>query len=174
MAYTCSMAASSITPRLALFLAIFASLQHLYVSYYEFQVGDNDGWVVPSENDSKKYNDWASKIRFTVDDFVRFKYIKDSVMAVTPTDYERCNSLYPNFFSNNGDTIFKLNHTGPFYFISGVAGHCERGQRMIVKVISQQKDDYASVAGGGRSIGASNLVIILIHFVLLYLVSYLF
>ncbi|KAK2969773.1 hypothetical protein RJ640_028053 [Escallonia rubra] len=169
------MASSSIATRLALFLAIFASLQHSCVSYYEFQVGDNDGWVVPPGNDSKMYNDWASKRRFTVDDSVRFKYTKDSVMEVTPTDYERCNSSYPNFFSNNGDTIFKLNHTGPFYFISGVSGHCERGQRMIVKVISQQKDDYASAAGGGRSIGASNLVVIvLIYFVLLYLASYLF
>ncbi|KAK3006963.1 hypothetical protein RJ639_016003 [Escallonia herrerae] len=174
MAYTCSMAASSITTRLALFLAIFSSLLHLYVSYYEFQVGDNDGWVVPPKNNSKIYNDWASKRRFTVDDYIRFKYTKDSVMEVTPIDYERCNSSYPHFFSNNGDTIFKLNHTGPFYFISGVAGHCERGQRMIVKVISQQKDDYASAAGGGRSVGASNLVIVLIHFVSLCLVSYLF
>lgn len=54
---------------------------------------------------------------------------------VTEDDYNNCRAFHPIFFSNNGDTTVPLDRPGLFYFISGVAGHCERGQRMIIKVI---------------------------------------
>lgn len=76
-----------------------------------------------------------------------FRYGKDSVMEVTEEDYKKCNSSHPNFFSNTGNTVFKLDHTGPFYFISGVFGHCQKGQRMIVKVKTPGEDP----SGGGTS-----------------------
>ena len=57
-------------------------------------------------------------------------------MVVNKEEYEKCRSTRPVFFSNNGDTQYKLTHSGTFYFISGVTGHCERGQKMIVAVIS--------------------------------------
>ena len=56
-------------------------------------------------------------------------------MVVTDEEYDKCKSSYPVFFSNNGDTDFKLDRPGLFYFISGVAGHCERGLKMIIKVL---------------------------------------
>ena len=64
-----------------------------------------------------------------------FKYKKDSVMVVTEEEYDKCASTHPIFFSNNGDTEVRLDHPGLFYFISGVTGHCERGQKMAIKVI---------------------------------------
>jgi hypothetical protein len=66
-----------------------------------------------------------------------FKYKKDSVMVVTEGDYNNCRASHPIFFSNNGDTEVELDRPGLFYFISGVAGHCERGQRMVVKAIGK-------------------------------------
>lgn len=66
---------------------------------------------------------------------VDFKYDKDSVMGVTEEEYEKCRSARPLFFSNNGDTVFKFDRPGMFYFISGVSGHCDRGQKMIIKVL---------------------------------------
>lgn len=64
-----------------------------------------------------------------------FKYERDSVMVVTEEEYEKCKASRPLFFSNNGDTVFKFDRPGLFYFISGVSGHCDRGQRMIIKVL---------------------------------------
>ncbi|KAM6549683.1 hypothetical protein CsatB_021359 [Cannabis sativa] len=79
-------------------------------------------------------------------------YRKDSVMEVTEEDYKKCNSSHPNFFSNNGHTLFKLNETHPFYFISGVFRHCQKGQHMIIKV----KTPGESPSDGGGSGGASS------------------
>ncbi|KAL0402925.1 UNVERIFIED_CONTAM: Early nodulin-like protein 1 [Sesamum radiatum] len=81
------------------------------------------------------YNDWASKKRFQVNDTLRFTYKKDSVMTVTEEEYERCRSSHPVYFSNNGDTVLKLDRPGLFYFISGVSGHCQMGLKMVVKVL---------------------------------------
>ncbi|XP_057738226.1 early nodulin-like protein 5 [Arachis stenosperma] len=82
------------------------------------------------------YNQWASQNRFKVDDTLRFKYSKDSVLVVSEEEYESCRSTKPLFFSNNGDTVFKFEHPGVYYFISGVRGHCDKGQKMIVKVLA--------------------------------------
>ncbi|CAN4079169.1 unnamed protein product [Withania somnifera] len=109
----------------------------MHASSMEFQVGDTTGWAVPPENDTIFYNNWASAMRFKIGDAIRFKYKKDSVMEVTDQEYKKCNSTRPSFFSNTGNTMFTLDHTGYFYFMSGAAGHCERGQRMIVRVIVQ-------------------------------------
>ncbi|KAL6960488.1 hypothetical protein U1Q18_038251 [Sarracenia purpurea var. burkii] len=134
---------------------IFSSAFHpLSVTSFEFQVGDIDGWAVPPSNDSKIYNDWASENRFRVGDTIHFRYKKDSVMEVKESEYKKCNSTHPHFFSNNGNTVFKFQRPGPFYFISGAAGHCERGQRMIVKVMSDE--DSKSGGGSGGSDGGSS------------------
>ncbi|XP_024311396.1 mavicyanin isoform X2 [Brachypodium distachyon] len=101
----------------------------------DFEVGGDAGWAVPPAADPAVYNHWASNNRFLLGDSVHFKYKKDSVMVVTEEEYGKCASTRPVFFSNNGDTEVRLDRAGAFYFISGVAGHCERGQRMIVRVI---------------------------------------
>lgn len=77
-----------------------------------------------------------------------FKYKKDSVMEVSKRDYKGCDSSWPNLYSNTGNTVYALNRSGFFYFISGSTGHCELGQRMIVWVIEQD--------GSGETLRASN------------------
>lgn len=67
-----------------------------------------------------------------------FTYKKDSVMEVNEEGYEKCRSSHPLFYSNNGDTTFTLDRPGLFYFVSGVLGHCERGQKMIIKVLEPE------------------------------------
>ncbi|EMS63360.1 Early nodulin-like protein 1 [Triticum urartu] len=83
--------------------------------------------------DSQTYNHWASKNHFHVGDIVHFKYNVDSVMEVTEEEYNKCESSHPIFFSNNGNTEVRLDRPGPFYFISGATGHCQGGQRMVIK-----------------------------------------
>ncbi|KAI9070428.1 hypothetical protein K1719_008316 [Acacia pycnantha] len=109
-------------------------------SGFEFQVGGSKGWVVPPANDTNIYLEWASHNRFQVGDSIRFKYQKDSVMEVDEEGYKNCNSSLPVMFSNNGNTLFTFHHAGSFYFISGASGHCQKGQKMIVRVLSQDDD----------------------------------
>ncbi|BBH00483.1 early nodulin-like protein 6 [Prunus dulcis] len=118
-------------------------------SAYDFQVGGTKDWVVPPTNDSKIYNDWASGNRFQVGDTIRFKYKKDSVMEVTEEEFKKCNSTRPNFFSNTGNTVYLFDHAGSFYFISGASGHCQRGQRMIVKVMSSEESPSSDRRSSG-------------------------
>ncbi|KAK7330217.1 hypothetical protein VNO77_24404 [Canavalia gladiata] len=120
----------------SLFLCLIFLCVGSHINCTEFEVGGHDGWVVPKSKDNDQmYNQWASQNRFKVNDTVRFKYEKDSVMVVSEEEYEKCDSSRPLFFSNNGDTVFKFDRPGLFYFISGVSGHCDRGQKMIIKVM---------------------------------------
>ncbi|KAE8038334.1 hypothetical protein FH972_010857 [Carpinus fangiana] len=106
-----------------------------FVTSTEYEVGGDHGWVVPKPKDDQMYNQWASKHRFIVNDTIQFKYKKDSVLVVTKEEYDKCHSAHPLFFSNNDDSVYILDRPGLFYFISGVAGHCQRGQKMIIKVL---------------------------------------
>ncbi|KAJ4972780.1 hypothetical protein NE237_005954 [Protea cynaroides] len=115
-------------------LILLSSTHFFSVDSHEFQVGDDNGWAVPSKDDDF-YDDWASKQRFLVGDTVYFKYKKDSVLVVSDDEYEKCHSTHPIFFSNNGNTTYMLDNPSLFYFISGVSGHCAKGQKMIIKVL---------------------------------------
>ncbi|TXG55127.1 hypothetical protein EZV62_020383 [Acer yangbiense] len=102
---------------------------------YKFYVGGKDGWVVkPSE----KYNHWAERMRFQVNDTLYFRYNKgsDSVLVVSNADYDSCNNKNPIQSLANGDSIFKFDHSGPFFFISGHDHNCEKGQKLIVVVMA--------------------------------------
>ncbi|CAA3016859.1 early nodulin 1 [Olea europaea subsp. europaea] len=130
---------SHFTIRIMLLFTILSSVKLIHVSCFEFQVGDRAGWIVPPTNHTKFYNDWASEKRFKIGDIIRFNYRKDSVMEVSETEYKNCNTTRPTFFSNTGDTIFTLDRHGFFYFISGSFGHCQRGQKIIVRVVEQDQ-----------------------------------
>jgi hypothetical protein len=82
-------------------------------------------------------------ITFVLNFWLDFKYEKDSVMVVSEEEYENCKSTRPLFFGNNGNTVFKFERPGLFYFISGVSGHCTRGQKMIIKVLDVEPEPTA-------------------------------
>jgi len=83
-------------------------------------------------------------ITFVLNFWLDFKYEKDSVMVVNEEEYENCKSTRPLFFGNNGDTVFKFERPGLFYFISGVSGHCTRGQKMIIKVLDIEPEQITA------------------------------
>ncbi|KAG7034910.1 Early nodulin-like protein 1, partial [Cucurbita argyrosperma subsp. argyrosperma] len=98
-------------PTLAGFLALALALLAAMVSSsdaYKFYVGGGDGWV---QNPSENFNHWAERNRFQVND----------TLLITLKD---------------GESIFKFGHSGPFYFISGDADRCQKGQRLIVVVLA--------------------------------------
>lgn len=75
---------------------------------------------------------------FCYDRAVVFKYKKgsDSVLVVTREDYDNCNTKEPIVKMDGGDSVFKLDRSGPFYFISGNKTNCQKGQKLIVVVLA--------------------------------------
>ena len=66
-----------------------------------------------------------------------FKYADgDSVLLVRRGDYDGCRAASPvaRRFAD-GDTRFRLDRLGLFYFMSGVPARCEAGQRMVLLVV---------------------------------------
>ena len=61
---------------------------------------------------------------------------KDSVLQVNRENYANCSTSNSIVEYNDGNTEVKLDRPGPFYFISGAKGHCEKGQKLIVVVLS--------------------------------------
>lgn len=70
---------------------------------------------------------------FTV---VEYDPKSDSVLEVTETDYKTCIRSKPLRSFNDGKTKIELSRSGPFYFISGADGHCEKGQKVEIRVLS--------------------------------------
>ncbi|KAK3404727.1 hypothetical protein EUGRSUZ_K01042 [Eucalyptus grandis] len=102
---------------------------------WEFYVGGEDGWV---QNPSESYNHWAERNRFQVNDTLIFEYQKgkDSVLVVTKDDYNSCDTNTPLLSLTDGASRFKLDRSGPFFFISGIADRCNAGQKLIVVVLA--------------------------------------
>ena len=63
---------------------------------------------------------------------------KDSVLKVRREAYISCNTSDAIEEYNGGNTKTTLDKSGPHYFISGAEGHCEKGQKVIVVVLSQR------------------------------------
>ncbi|GLJ47162.1 hypothetical protein SUGI_0995700 [Cryptomeria japonica] len=105
----------------------------------EFTVGGKSGWSVPTGSETQSYNDWAEKRRFHVGDTLLFKYTakEDSVLQVTHEAFQKCNTTAPLASYDDGQTVFKFPSSGPFYFISGAEGRCDKGQKLVVVVMSQ-------------------------------------
>ncbi|KAJ1413107.1 Phytocyanin domain [Sesbania bispinosa] len=61
--------------------------------------------------------------------------------------YANCNS-HPSPIErySDGNTKVKLDRPGPFYFISGAKGHCEKGQKVIVVVVSPKRSRYMAIS----------------------------
>ncbi|WVZ19664.1 hypothetical protein V8G54_006986 [Vigna mungo] len=99
--------------------------------------GKIDAWKIPS-SEVDSLNQWAEKSRFRVGDYLVWKFEsgKDSVLEVTREEYGNCSSSNPIKEYSDGNTKVMLERPGPFYFISGAKGHCEKGQKLVVVVIS--------------------------------------
>ncbi|PKI70223.1 hypothetical protein CRG98_009415 [Punica granatum] len=99
--------------------------------------GKENSWQVPSS--PSEFNRWAQKNRFKVGDYLVWKEDakSDWVLEVTRQGYETCNTSNPVRSYSDGSTRVKLDRSGPFFFISGVKGHCEKGQKLEVVVLSE-------------------------------------
>ncbi|RWW19971.1 hypothetical protein GW17_00015946 [Ensete ventricosum] len=96
---------------------------------------------------------------------VVFKYKpgKDSVLLVTEAAYKSCDVTNPIQSYTDGNSVFKFDRSGPFFFISGADDHCKRGQRLIVVVLAIRPASSASgLAVSGVYLGAMAAMALLI------------
>ncbi|CAK9175735.1 unnamed protein product [Ilex paraguariensis] len=130
------------------------SLSLLCVLFFSFSEardhlvgGKTDAWKIPS-SESDSLNQWAEKSRFLIGDSLVWKYDSsiDSVLQVTKRDYVTCNTSSPIEAYKDGNTNVKLDRSGPFYFISGSEGHCEKGQKLIVVVMSEKHRRFIAIS----------------------------
>lgn len=67
-----------------------------------------------------------------------FKYSKetDSVVVVSKDNYDQCNAANPISKLDGGDSTFKFDRSGPFYFITSNKTNCDQGQKLAVVVLA--------------------------------------
>ncbi|VAH74373.1 unnamed protein product [Triticum turgidum subsp. durum] len=101
----------------------------------DFAVGGRAGWTA---NPAEPFNHWAERNRFQVNDRLVFRYKgqEDSVLVVSPSHYDACNTSDPFMRLGGGESGFVLSYSGPYFFISGDAGRCQAGERLIVVVLA--------------------------------------
>ncbi|MCO5602010.1 hypothetical protein L7F22_056137 [Adiantum nelumboides] len=104
-----------------------AALQH--------NVGGSAGWTLPSIA-NLTYQEWDSEQSFLVGDTLFFKYDpnRHNVMVVREEDYNACNFSHPLAMYDDGETMLELDEEGTYFFICGVPGHCDAGQKLTVTV----------------------------------------
>ncbi|CAA2966616.1 CT099 [Olea europaea subsp. europaea] len=70
----------------------------------------------------------------------------DSVLEVEKDDFDNCNTSNPKTKMEDGNSIFKFDRSGPFYFITGNKTNCDKGQKLIVVVLAGRTPPLAPVA----------------------------
>ncbi|XP_010522107.1 PREDICTED: mavicyanin [Tarenaya hassleriana] len=98
------------------------------------KVGDSKGWTTIGGVD---YAKWASSKTFQAGDALDFQYNKDyhDVTEVTLQDFQSCNVSSPAMaVYKTGSDMVNLTREGHYYFICGVPGHCQVGQKLEILV----------------------------------------
>lgn len=96
-------------------------------------VGDSAGWTIMGNVD---YSKWASSKNFHVGDSLLFQYNSQfhNVKQVTHQDFQSCNATSPVATYTSGSDSVTLKRTGHYYFLCGVPGHCQAGQKLDVLI----------------------------------------
>ncbi|XP_059658451.1 early nodulin-like protein 1 [Cornus florida] len=66
----------------------------------------------------------------------KYKNGSDSVLAVKKDDYDKWNTKKLIMKMDDGDSVFKFDRSGPFFFISGNKDNCQKGQKLIIVVLA--------------------------------------
>lgn len=74
-------------------------------------------------------------LTFILQDF-KYPKGKDSVLEVNEEEYKACNTTHPITSLTDGDSLYVLSRSGPFFFVSGNSENCLKGQKLPVKVMS--------------------------------------
>ncbi|KAL6638014.1 hypothetical protein ACP70R_025586 [Stipagrostis hirtigluma subsp. patula] len=126
------MAASHTTmlAAVAVVLAVAASLPAT-ASAASYTVGDDSGW-----DNGVDYDAWARGKKFKVGDTLEFLYSEGfhNVEVVDAQGYADCAAASNAPTLTSGDDTVTLSQPGRWFFICGVEGHCDSGQKLAVNV----------------------------------------
>ncbi|KAJ6835433.1 putative mavicyanin [Iris pallida] len=105
---------------------------------FQYKVGDLDSWGVPPPSKPGLYSLWSKNHNFTIGDSLLFLYppSQDSVIQVTERAYNTCATSDPLRKMTDGNSVFNITAPGTFFFISGNRAHCQKHQRMQIRVPS--------------------------------------
>ncbi|KAK9141728.1 hypothetical protein Syun_011128 [Stephania yunnanensis] len=106
-----------------------------------YTVLDGQGWRVTSQD---AYRNWAANKDFEVGDVLIFNFITNQhdVAEVTKEAFDSCNGNNTISLEFNGPARIRLNTSGDHYFICTFTGHCNAGQKLAIRVRSD--DDAVS------------------------------
>ncbi|KAJ8442754.1 hypothetical protein Cgig2_011024 [Carnegiea gigantea] len=98
-----------------------------------YKVGDAAGWTTIGNVD---YKQWAATKTFHVGDVIVFNYAPQfhNVMQVTHQDYKACNASSPIVTHTSGNDSITITKHGHHFFLCGVPGHCQSGQKVDINV----------------------------------------
>ncbi|KAJ7558069.1 hypothetical protein O6H91_04G023700 [Diphasiastrum complanatum] len=101
----------------------------------QYVVGDQNGWSLPSTN-GVNYSSWSASHTFYRGDSLVFDYPPDvhNVRIVDETQYTTCILTNPQGIAGGGHTVLNLTVVGDHFFVCGVVGHCDQGQKLKVFV----------------------------------------
>ncbi|KAL0911457.1 hypothetical protein M5K25_019600 [Dendrobium thyrsiflorum] len=135
---------------LLVLVVVFAGL-NLSSAAKIYTVGDSIGWTIQN---SPNYTAWAAGKPFHKGDIVYFKYNKQfhNVEEVTKADYNSCKNGSPLATYSTGNDSITIKTAGHHYFICGVPGHCQIGQKVDIFVEGGKATAPASSAAPSPSL----------------------
>nr|GMD66108.1 mavicyanin-like [Ipomoea batatas] len=99
-----------------------------------YKVGGGAGWTTIGNVD---YKQWAAAKTFEIGDVVVFEYNPQlhNVMQVTHAMYKSCNASSPIATYTTGNDSITIKSGGHHFFLCGVPGHCQFGQKVDINVV---------------------------------------
>ncbi|KAK1395234.1 Mavicyanin [Heracleum sosnowskyi] len=99
-----------------------------------YKVGDSAGWTTIGKVD---YKQWAATKTFKVNDVILFEYSSQfhNVMQVKHVHYKSCNASFPIATHTSGNDSITITRHGHHFFLCGVPGHCQAGQKVDINVL---------------------------------------
>ncbi|KAA8527581.1 hypothetical protein F0562_034704 [Nyssa sinensis] len=115
----------------ALLVVMFAALQVSIAAVYK--VGDSAGWTIGNVD----YKEWAATKSFEVGDIILFEYNSQfhNVKQVTHAEYRSCNASAAITSHTTGNDSITITTRGHHFFLCGVPGHCQAGQKVDINVL---------------------------------------
>ncbi|TMW98855.1 hypothetical protein EJD97_003388 [Solanum chilense] len=120
-------------PKMTLLFLILACFMQLCFGVV-YKVGESAGWTTIGNVD---YKQWAATKTFQVGDVIVFQYSPQfhNVMQVTHAEYQSCNASAPIATHTTGKDSITITAHGHHFFLCGVPGHCQAGQKVDINVL---------------------------------------
>ncbi|KAL5541603.1 hypothetical protein UlMin_009313 [Ulmus minor] len=114
-------------------LVLVASMEVSLALAAVYKVGDSAGWTSIGNVD---YKLWAATKSFEVGDIIHFEYSPQfhNVMRLTHAMYRACNVSMPMETYTSGNDTITIKTRGHHFFVCGVPGHCQSGQKVDINV----------------------------------------